>query len=564
LTIRNLIQKEIKNVLNQAFGAEGLENLMVKMEYPPDPKMGDYATPVALECARILKRPPRQIATALQAELQKKGPGLKIIESVEIAGPGFLNIFLAADLLYSELVNMADPSVNYGKEVALSEKSEPILLEYVSANPTGPLNIVSARAASLGSSLYNLLKYAGIEVFSEYYINDYGNQVENLAKSVAVRFLQRKNMDIPFPEDGYHGEYIYDVLEHCLKELSHELANREWSEKDLSTLSQMFLPTSLAYIIASQKEDLEKFGIVFDSWFSEKLLHKEQKPMAAFALLEKSGFTYQEDGKQVFRSTAFGDDKDRVLIRSDGRPAYFVADIAYHLAKIQRGFPRLINIWGPDHHGYIARLKGALQAAGHPENTLEVLIAQQVNLLQEGEAVKMSKRMGKFTTLRELMSEIPRDVARYFFVMRAADSPLDFDLELAKSQTMDNPVYYIQYAHARICSVLRENALSAKIEPGSGTADFFLAEPSRRNLMLWLLRFPDEISDVSRNYEVHRFAQYLKDLAGQFQKFYQKKDNRVLGGEAETSKALLLLMLGAKNILSTGLALLGLEAPESM
>lgn len=561
--IKEKLRKTILDALGSLFPEKDLSELTVKVEYPPKAGMGDYACPVALEGARVFKQSPRETASQIKDILEGDKAHNKIIERFEIQGPGFLNIFLSEDFLSRNVLRISGEEYAYGRNVLSNNDFGPVCLEYVSANPTGPLNIVSARAASLGNSLYNLWKYTGIRVDSEYYINDFGNQVALLARSVALRYLEKQGEEINFPDDCYQGLYVHDIAETLAGSHRDVLAKQRYQLKDLEELADIFSDGALEFIISEQKEDLKNFGIVFDNWFSEKSLHDENKPEQAFRILEKTDFIIDENGKKIFESTKFGDDKDRVLIREDGRPAYFMADIAYHKDKFDRGYKKLFNIWGPDHHGYIARLKGALEVLDYPKGSLEVMIIQQVNLVKSGEVVKMSKRKGEFTTLRDLLEEIPRDVVRYFFIMRAADSPLDFDLELAKSESMDNPVYYIQYAHARISSVLRENEKNEAFKPNEPPAGFW-EEPSRRILAQWLLRFPDEIAEIALNYEIHRLASYLNELASLFQKFYQVKANRVKGGDPGIAPGLLSLMIAVKNTIRRGLGILGIGAPESM
>lgn len=562
---KSAISVELKTFLQKSIPANvNGDEIKIKLDYPPDFKMGDYSSPLAMENAKIFRQAPRAIAENIAASLKDGVIVSKILASAEVAGPGFLNFRLHSGYFNESIAWMADENNEPGRDLLKSAVKDKIIIEYVSANPTGPLNIVSARAASIGSALVNLWRYLGIEVASEFYVNDYGNQVNLLAKSVACRYLQGQGHEIDFPEDGYHGEYVYDIAEHCQKVYAKELSAKKWSTENIDELSELFRETALQYNIDQQKNDLRDFGVEFDRWFSERSLHEDKKPQQSFEKMKKSGYIYTEESKEVFASTQFQDDKDRVLQRADGRPTYFMADIAYHQDKMERGFTKMVNIWGPDHHGYIARLNGAMQALGYPSESLEILIAQQVNLLEDGELVKMSKRKGKFTTLRELMQEIPRDVSRYFFVMRATDSPLDYDINLAKSQTMENPVYYIQYAHARICSVLRENDKGEKVEPSFYGAEDFWKIQSRRTLALYLLRFSDELKDIALNREIHRLAVYLKDLAAVFQRFYQDRENRVLGNEKEVSASLLMLMLATRNVLRKGLGILRISAPESM
>ncbi|MCX8124942.1 MAG: arginine--tRNA ligase, partial [Spirochaetes bacterium] len=417
----------------------------IKVEYPKEEKFGDYATPIAMECAKILRMSPMQIGEEIKQHIDTQ-----IFERIDVVKPGFINLFLSLPFLLKRLEEIVTVKDEYGKNKKQNPKK--INLEFVSANPTGPLNVVSARAAAVGDTLANLLQASGDVVHREFYVNDYGNQVWWLGKSVWVRYRQMLGQDVPFPEEGYHGEYVKDIARYIHENFSQELSHI----KDEDEIINFCARKAIEYNVASQKEDLDRFNVHFDTWFHESTLHQTGKVMEVFNYLESLGVIRDEDGKKVFVSTRFGDDKDRVVVRDDGRPTYLMADIAYHRTKIERGYDLIIDIWGPDHHGYIARLVGAMKAMGYDEKHFRILISQQVNLLMNGEAVKMSKRLGTFSTMRDLIEEIGTDVARYFFVMRSMDSHLDFDIDLAKRQSSENPVFYLQYAHARICSIFRE------------------------------------------------------------------------------------------------------------
>ncbi len=572
ISLKGQIKKELAAICEQVFPEINIQDLNIKIEYPPRLDMGDYAAPLAMENAKIFKQNPKITAQNI-INAWKVQSNKEIISDIQIAGPGFLNIFVSDHFLSSRAYELSMDE-NFGKDILLAQTNagqedtiaqgrEKILVEYVSANPTGPLNVVSARAASLGSSLVNIFRHCGLTVHGEFYVNDFGNQVNLLAKSVAARFLQKLTVDIDFPADGYHGDYVNDIAQYCSQNFEKQLGQKDWGKEDIEYLADLFKEAALEYNISQQKKDLADFGVVFDNWYSERSLHEQDKPMQVLGSLMDKNVIYEQEGKKVFRSTDFGDDKDRVVQRDDGRPTYFMADIAYHLDKLERGYKHLINIWGPDHHGYIARLRGAVEALGFNRDTLEILIAQQVNLLESGEVVKMSKRAGAFTTLRELLEEIPLDAVRFFFIMRAADSRLDFDLELAQKKTMDNPVYYIQYAHARICSVLKENEKNEAFEIMCPPESLW-QEKSRRNLLLYLLRFPDELIEIAQSREVHRMTVYLHELASHFQRLYQQKENRVKGGDPSVGPAILTLMIATRNVLRQGLSLISVSAPESM
>ncbi len=458
----------------------------VKVEYPKEEKFGDYATPFALESARLIKRSPLEIGEILGQYIQES----PYIDRVDVVKPGFINIFLSPDFLYDALQGILREGDSYGR----NEKEHPrkVLIEFVSANPTGPLNIVSARAAAVGDTLANLVEAAGDIVEREFYVNDYGNQVDLLGQSVLCRMKEMRGETVPIPEEGYHGEYVKDIAARIMEEQGDELA----SLTDEGRLADFLARRAVETNVAGQKTDLELFNVNFQRWFSERTIHEGGIIAETLALLEKKGHVFEEEGKKVFRSTDFGDDKDRVLVRDDGRPTYFLADIAYHKNKIDRGYDTIINIWGPDHHGYIARLSGAVKALGY-RGDFTILIAQQVNLVREGEIVKMSKRLGRFSTMRELLDEIGVDVSRYFFVMRSMDSHLDFDLVLAKRASSENPVFYLQYAHARICSIFRE-AQSRGISYDFASAQrSYYDNPASISLLKLLAKFPEEISDAA-------------------------------------------------------------------
>jgi arginyl-tRNA synthetase len=523
----------------------------VKVEYPKEEKFGDYATPFALESARLLKRNPLEIAEMLKSYIEESPS----IARVDVVKPGFINIFLSLDHLRETLGTIIRERDAFGKN--LREKPRKVNIEFVSANPTGPLNIVSARAAAVGDTLANLMEASGDSVEREFYVNDHGNQVRLLGKSVLCRWRELRGETVEFPGDGYHGEYVKDIAAHIESKFHDELI----AIKDEDALIDFMAGKAVEYNVAGQKEDLELFNVGFNRWFSERTIHEGGEVDRTLGFLEERGSVFTEEGKKVFRSTDHGDDKDRVLVRDDGRPTYFLADIAYHKNKIDRGYDTIIDIWGPDHHGYIARLAGAVKSAGYGGD-FRILIAQQVNLVREGEIVKMSKRLGKFSTMRELVDEIGVDVARYFFVMRSMDSHLDFDLVLAKRQSSENPVFYLQYAHARICSIFRE-ALARGIEYVPGTAERTrLDNPEATALLKLLGKFPEEINDAAQTCEPHRIATYLLRLAQAYHRFYT--EHRVLSDDADSTSTYLTLCDAVRIVLKNGLALLGVSAPERM
>ena len=475
------------------------------------------------------------------------------LAKTEIAGPGFINFYLKSDVIYDSLANLLKAGKEYGN---LPKQETPkIQVEYVSANPTGPLHVGHGRGAAFGSALVNLMRAAGYNVSSEYYINDAGNQINNLAMSVNARYLELLGKEVTFPENGYHGQDIIDTAKRIIAKDNDKYLNME-DEERLAIFKELALKEKLAAL----KEDLAAFNVHFDVWFSERTLH----PDAVNAVCDKllaNGNMYKNDGALWLKSTAYGDDKDRVVIRDNGVPTYLAADIAYHNNKFERKFDKLINIWGADHHGYVCRVKAAMAALGYNADDLEVLLLQMVSLYRDGELVKMSKRTGQSVTLAELIEEVGADAARFFFIMRSLDSQLDFDLNLAKSQSNENPVYYVQYAYARICSIFRQMK-EAGIEINENPELSLLTDEAEIALIKKLLSYPDEIAAAAKNKAPHRIATYVHDLASMFHSFYNKC--RILGVDAKLAGARLALCLAVKNVLAHALAILGVSAPEKM
>ena len=429
------------------------------------------------------------------------------------------------------------------------------MVEYVSANPTGPLHVGHGRGAAAGSALVNLLRAAGYPVYSEYYINDAGNQVDNLAASVNARYLELLGKPCEFPENGYHGADIIDTAQRIIEKDGDKYLSMSQEER-LAIFKELALKEKLAAL----KEDLESFNVTFDNWFSERTLHPD-KVKEAVEELKNNGNIYEQDGALWLKSTAYGDDKDRVVIRDNGVPTYLAADIAYHRNKFMRGFGRLINIWGADHHGYICRVKASLQALGYNPDNLEVLLLQMVSLYRGGELVKMSKRTGQSVTLAELIEEVGTDAARYFFIMRSLDSQLDFDLDLAKSQSNENPVYYIQYAHARICSIFRQaEEVGLKLEKAPKLS--LLTDETELVLIKKIQDYEEEIQKAAEDYAPQRIARYAYDLAGCFHSFYNKC--RIMGVDEELAGARLALVGATRNVIRHALGILGVSAPEKM
>lgn len=521
----------------------------VALEVPPKKEFGDFASNFAMQTAKIFRTSPRRIAEEIKARID-----FDLFERIEIAGAGFMNFYLKPDVIYRELKAIYDAGANFGH---LPNKGNvTIQIEYVSANPTGLLHVGHGRGAAAGSAIVNIMRAAGYNVESEYYINDAGNQMDNLAKSVNIRYLQLLGRKIDFPKDeGYQGADIIDTARRIIDRDGDKYLNLPEDER-IKALGE------LAYVdkLLELKEDLENFGVKFDFWFSERTLHPD-KINAAIEVLKSTGGIYEADGALWLASSKYGDDKDRVVVRANGETTYLAADIAYHKNKFERGFSELINLWGADHHGYIARVKAAMRLLGYDADKLKILLLQMVLLYRDGEEVKMSKRTGNAITLRELMEEVGTDAARYFFLMRSIDSQLEFDLNLAKSQSSDNPVYYIQYAHARICSIFRQ-AKEAGLTIGDAPRFSLMNSTAEVDLINKIFEYPDEIEKAAKEYAPQRIARYVYDLASTFSSFY--RDCRILGIEEDLAIARLALLKITQHTIQHALGLLGVSAPERM
>lgn len=521
----------------------------VQLTVPPKKEFGDFASNFAMQSARALRCNPRVLAQYIVENLD-----CPYVKKAEIAGPGFINFYLNPDWVYDMLARIVEAGENYGNLPKASD--EKIQLEYVSANPTGPLHVGHGRGAAVGSALANLLKAAGYDVEQEYYINDAGNQMNNLARSVNARYLELLGKEIEFPEDGYHGHDIIDTAQRIINKYGERFLQMEEAER-----LEEFKTIAYQEKLAALKEDLERFNVRFDVWFSEKTLHEANKIKEACERLLEKGYMYEQDGALWLKSTAFGDDKDRVVIRDNGVPTYFAADIAYHANKFGRGFDRVINLWGADHHGYIARMKAAMQCMGYQPEQLEILILQMVRLLRDGQEVKMSKRTGQSVTLNELIDEVGTDAARFFFVMRSIDSQLDFDLDLAKKKSNDNPVFYVQYAHARICSIMRQVAEAGIKVQGKGDYKL-LTEPVEVDLIKKLGEYPEMLATAAKERAVQQVAHYVYDLAGLFHSAYNQC--RILGVNEDLQQARLAMVMAVGHVVRHALSILGVSAPEKM
>ena len=520
----------------------------VALEVPPKKEFGDFATNFAMQSAKIFRTSPRKIAEEIKARIDSD-----LFERIEIAGAGFMNFYLRSDVIYRELKNIYDAGENFGN--LPNKNNVTIQIEYVSANPTGLLHVGHGRGAAAGSAIVNILRAAGYNVESEYYINDAGNQMDNLTKSVNARYLELLGQKVDFPEDGYKGVDIIDTTKRIVARDGDKYLNLPEAER-MKILGELAYEDKLREL----QKDLKKFRVKFDVWFSERTLHPD-KVNAAIETLKASGNVYEKDGALWLASTKFGDDKDRVVVRENGEPTYLAADIAYHKNKFDRGFGELINLWGADHHGYVARVKAAMKMLGYDADKLKIIFLQMVSLYRGGELVKMSKRAGTAIPLRELMEEVGTDAARYFFLMRSTESQLDFDLDLAKSQSADNPVYYIQYAHARICSIFRQTKEAGLTLDGEPKFSL-MTSTSEIDLMNKIFEYPDEVEKAATEYAPQRIARYVYDLASTFSSFY--RDCRILGVEEDLAKARLALVKITQHTIQHALNLLGVSAPERM
>jgi arginyl-tRNA synthetase len=549
----------------------------VVLDRPKDTHHGDYACNVALQLARALKRAPHDIAQAIIAAL----PPSPYLDKAEVAGAGFINIFLKRAFKQQIIREVLLRETQFGT-LDLGRRKK-VQVEFVSANPTGPLHVGHGRGAAFGASLANILDAAGFDVTREYYVNDAGRQMDILALSTWLRYLELSGESVPFPPNAYQGDYVRAMARSILS------AHAKWyvrpvaeilagapdvdadAEDHLDALiarAKVLLGTDYDYIhdyalneqLADCRSDLTEFGVVFDQWFSERSLFVEGLVERAVGRLARNGHIYDKDGAQWFRSTAFGDEKDRVVQRENGQYTYFASDIAYHLHKFERGYDLAIDVWGADHHGYIARVKGALEGLGLNKEQLSVALVQFAVLYRNGEKVSMSTRAGEFVTLRELRQEVGNDAARFFYVLRKSDQHLDFDLDLAKSQTSENPVYYIQYAHARVCSLHEQWGGDGTLLLQVNTAA--LDSEHELTLIEKLMAYPEIVESAAREYAPHLVAFYLKELAGDFHRYYNA--TRLLVEEEQLKLARLALATGVRQVLHNGLALLGVSAPEKM
>lgn len=565
--IKDDIRQLIVLALNRAREENSLsfdEILPFAVEVPKEKVHGDFAANAAMVMAKKAKQSPVKIAGIIKEYIEKSLSFYSSvpIEKIEVAGPGFLNFYLKKDWAHEVLYYILKEGENYGKQDIGNGKK--VQVEFVSANPTGPMHMGNARGAALGDALAELLKTVGYDVTREFYINDAGNQIENFALSLEARYLQLLGYDAQIPEGGYHGEDVIEHMKEFIEKEGDKYLNVEPEER-----RRVFVEYALEKNIRRMRQDLENFGVVFDIWFSERSLHESNKVMDTIKMLQERGYTYEKDGALWFAATKFGVPKDEVLIRQNGIPTYFAADIAYHKDKFDRGFEWVIDIWGADHHGHVPRVKAGLAALGYDPEKLTIIIMQLVRLFRNGEIARMSKRTGRAVTLADLIDEVGKDAARFFFNLRSADTHLDFDLDLAVKQSEENPVFYVQYAHARISSILRtakeqgvdfefENLSYEKIKGLLG----FLKEEPEIELIKKLAEFPEEIRIAAENLSPYRIANFTLELASLFHSFYNSC--RVLTDDEDLTKARLILIFATKRVLKNAFKILGISAPERM
>jgi len=565
-------KEKFREILREGALRFSAEEIPLSIERPANPEHGDYASNIALQLSKRLRRNPRQIAEEIAKASAPALAATGLFEPLTVAGAGFLNIRVKPEAKLEVIRQVLEQGKDYGR--VKTEKEESIQIEFVSANPTGPLHVGHGRGAAYGDSLAKLLEFAGARVTREFYVNDAGRQMDILALSVWLRYLQMRNVDVPFPEEGYRGDYVRDIAARLANEnlagkadFSGVLPDADAEIDRLIDLAKTTLGDgwkrvhrfALDAMLADQREDLAAFRVSFDHWSSEQALHDKGLIDKALRLLQARGHLFEQGGALWFRSSAFGDEKDRVVRRENGQYTYFASDIAYHLDKFERGFDRVIDVWGADHHGYVPRVKGALEAFGLDPDKLEIALVQFAVLYRNGEKVAMGKRSGEFVTLRELREEVGNDAARFFYVLRKSDQHLDFDLDLAKSESSDNPVYYVQYAHARVCSVFAQIEgwdfpKNLSLEPLKSDTELLLAQR--------LAEFPELILTAARERSPHSLAFYLRELAAEFHSYYN--DERILVDDETLRSARLALSAAVRQTLANGLSLLGVSAPEKM
>ncbi|MFZ7121516.1 MAG: arginine--tRNA ligase [Eubacteriaceae bacterium] len=548
-SLKESIRKSLKKCVDEGvFNLDCVPEIII--EVPKDKTHGEFSTNIAMQLPKILKKSPKIIGEAITKNIDFDNT---YIESVEIAGAGFINFHLKNNWLYEVLEEVWDKKSNYGSiEAGLGKK---VNVEYISANPTGPMHMGNARGGAIGDSIASILKWAGYEVKREFYINDAGNQIEKFGQSLEARYLQLLGQDIIFPEDGYQGD---DITEHMRNFIS--INDNKYLHTESEERKKIFIDYALNLNLDRIKSDLSGYGIKYDVWFSERLLHYQGKVNEVIEELKNKGYAYEQEGAIWFKATDFGCEKDDVLIRNNGIPTYFAADIAYHVDKLRtREFDLSINVWGADHHGHVARLKGALKALGIDPDRLTIIIMQLVRLTRKGEIERMSKRSGKMVTLSDLIDEVGKDAARFLFNLRSPESHLDFDLDLAVEESNDNPVFYVQYAHARICSILRQ--LDIKVDFSQVTLSL-LKEKEELELIRKLADLPQEILTAINKLDPSRITKYALELSSNFHSFYNAC--RVITEDEELKKARIMLIECTKQVIRNVLDILGVNAPDRM
>ena len=556
------MKERIKSIVKEALVAcsdqgkitlPDVDAIKIEVSRSKDPRFGDYATNAALVLAKPLRMKPRDLASLIVENLPDNPD---VLAGSEVAGPGFINLFLAPavweDVLHS--VHQEKQAFGQSREIGLPK----VLLEFVSANPTGPLHVGHGRGAAVGDTLARLLRACGYDLETEYYVNDAGNQMKILGRSLLLRYREQMGEEIEFPGDHYQGDYIKDLAAE-LKDTDLGKSLSELPEEDAVEAASRY---ARERILDGIKDDLSTFGVRYDGYFSEKKLHEDGAIAATLDELRSRGKAEEKEGALWFTMDGDDDEKDRVLVRATGEPTYFAADAAYHKDKLDRGYDLLVDIWGSDHHGYIPRVKAAVAALGYAPEVLKVLLVQFVTLVREGEKISMSTRSGEFITLREVLDEVGSDAARFFFLSKRCDSHLDFDLDLAKRQSRDNPVYYVQYVHARVCSIFRiaeERGIDADMTDPDLSV---LSLPEEQRLIKHLADFPDMLAEAAAVLEPHRVTFYLTDLAELFHAYYH--DNKVLTEDVGIKKARLYLVEAVRQVIANGLDILGVSAPERM
>jgi arginyl-tRNA synthetase len=554
--IKDVLKELIQNAL---YKAQKENKLLItklpelELERPKEKNHGDWSTNIAMVLARLLKMPPMEIAQIIVSSLDNRR---HFIEKVEVAKPGFINFFLSNNWLYQVLRDIESEQEKSGcYSIGNGLK---VQIEFVSANPVGPMHVGHGRWAAVGDVLANLLEASGYDVKREFYINDYGSQMDIFGKSVAARYSQKLGKEVPFPKDGYQGDYIGEIAEEII-----EKAGDKYLELSQEEQEEIFKQIAYKQVLEHIKNVLLEMGVHFDNWFSETSLHQSGAIEKVIAELDAKGFVYKKDGATWLKTTDFGDDKDRVLIRENGEPTYFAADIAYHKSKFERGFQKVINIWGADHHGYVKRMKAAIKALGFDPDSVEIIIGQLVNLLRSGEPIRMSKRTGEMITLEELLEEVGKDATRYLFLTRGTDTSVDFDIEIAKAQSNENPVYYVQYAHARISSILRFAQEKGITGISAHQANLNLLNTEwELDLIRKLEQFGEVVEKAVQQRAPYLLTKYAEALASIFHIFYTQC--RVISDDIELSMARLVLCKSTQRVLKNVLGLLGVNAPEKM